>query len=76
MEVTLSETEDEDPAEYFERTVVMAKLKELERLAEFGVYEIVDMHTSLGKKRVTTHFGSGPQEGRNQGTVRCERVQG
>ena len=33
-----------------------AKLKELERLAEFGVCQIVDMHTVLGKKRVTTRW--------------------
>ena len=33
-----------------------AKLKELERLAEFGVYETVDMRTALGKKRVTPRW--------------------
>ena len=27
-----------------------AKLKELDQLAEFGVYETVDMHVALGKK--------------------------
>ena len=43
-----------DNAETEEAT--KAKLKELERLAEFGVHEIVDMHTALGKKRVTTRW--------------------
>ena len=69
--LTISGTEDEDPAEYFDshedteelldplvdntetEKATKAKLKELDRLAEFGVYEIVDMTTALGKKRVT-----------------------
>ena len=33
-----------------------AKLKELDRLAEFGVHETVDVHTGLGKKRVTSRW--------------------
>ena len=32
------------------------KLKVLDRLAEFGVYETVDLHVALGKKEVTTHW--------------------
>ena len=36
-----------DNAEAEEAT--KATLKELDRLAELGVYEIVDMHTCLGK---------------------------
>ena len=36
--------------------VTKAKLKELDRLAEFGVYDKVDMRTALGKKRVTTRW--------------------
>ena len=37
----------DDSAETEEAT--KDKLKELDRLAEFGVYETVDMHTGLGK---------------------------
>ena len=37
----------DDNAETEEAT--KAKLTELDRLAEFGVYGIVDMHTGLGK---------------------------
>ena len=33
-----------------------AKLKELDRLAEIEVYETVDLHVALGKKRVTTRW--------------------
>ena len=33
-----------------------AKPKELDRHAEFGVHVTVDMHTALGKKRVTTRW--------------------
>ena len=32
------------------------KLKERERLAEFGVYGEVDLHAALGKKRVTSRW--------------------
>ena len=32
------------------------KLKVLDRLAEFGVYETVDLQVALGKKGVTTHW--------------------
>ena len=39
-----------------EEEATKAKLKELERLAEFGMHEVVDMHTALGKKRVTTRW--------------------
>ena len=56
--------------------VTKAKLKELDRLAEFGVYETVGLHTSLGKKPSDNTLISGPQERRNQGTICCERVQG
>ena len=42
-----------DNAEIEEAT--KAKLKELDRLAEFGVYETVDILVVLGKKRVTEH---------------------
>ena len=41
-----------DNAEAEEAT--KAKLKELDRLAEIGVHETVDLHVALGKKRVTT----------------------
>ena len=33
-----------------------AKLKELDRLAELGVYESVGLHVTLGKKRLTTRW--------------------
>ena len=54
----------EDAGELLDRLVdnaetegaTKAELKELERLAEFGEYEIVDMHVALGKKRVTTRW--------------------
>ena len=64
--VTISGSENEDPAENFDshedagelldplvdnaetEEATKAKLKELERLAEFGVCEIVDTHTALG----------------------------
>ena len=72
--VTISGTQDEDPAENLDgredagemldplvdktetEEATKAKLKELDRLAEFGVCEIVDMNTPLGKKRVTTRW--------------------
>ena len=49
---------DEDAGDYNTETeeATKAKLKELDRLAEFGVYEIVKMHRALGKKRVTTRW--------------------
>ena len=91
--VTISGTEDADPAEYFDSQKTLescwtlfltimeteeatkAKLKELDRLAEFGVYEIVDMHTALGKKRATTHWDLDHWQVRNQSTTRTKRVQ-
>ena len=33
-----------------------AKQKELDRLAEFGVYETLDIRVDLGKKRVQTRW--------------------
>ena len=33
-----------------------AKLKELDRLAEFGVHETVDLQVAFGKERVTTRW--------------------
>ena len=69
--VTISGTDDEDPADSHEdagelldtlvgnaetEEATKAKLKELNQLAEFGVYEMVDIHTALGKKRVTTRW--------------------
>ena len=45
-----------DHAETEEST--KAQLKELARLAECGVYVMADMHTALGKKRVTTRWAS------------------
>ena len=72
--VTISGSEDEDPAECFDsredagelldplvdnaetEEATKPKLKELERLAEFGACEIVDVHTALNKKRVTTRW--------------------
>ena len=45
-----------DHAETEEST--KAQLKELARLAECGVYVMVDIHTALGKKRVTTRWAS------------------
>ena len=77
---TVSGTEGEDPAEYFDshedagklldplvdnaetEEATKAKLKELERLAEFGVYEIVETHMALDKKRVTTRWDPGRME--------------
>ena len=55
-----------------------AKLKELDRLAEFGVYEIVVMHNAHSSRHAASDdtLGSGLQERRNQSTMRCERVQG
>ena len=47
----------QDPlVDYAETEEAMAKLKVLDRLAEFGVYETVDLQVALGKKRVTTRW--------------------
>ena len=43
-----------DGAEADEMT--KAKQTELDRLAEFGVYETLEVHVALGKKRVTTRW--------------------
>ena len=39
-----------------------AKLKELDRLAAFGVYETVDGHLALGKKARDDTLAPGPQK--------------
>ena len=49
-----------------------AKQKELDRLAEFGVYEAVGILVAQGKKRVTRRW----ELGRNQCAIRRKRVQG
>ena len=70
--VAIFGTDDEDSAEYVDghedagellvpcldnaEEATKAKLKELDRLAEFGVYETVDLHVAFGKKRVTTRW--------------------
>ena len=70
--VAISGTEDEDLAEYVdghedagELLTLLLTVRRLRRrrraeitrpLAEFGVYESVDLHVALGKKRVTTHW--------------------
>ena len=64
--ITVSGTEDEDPAQYFDsyedagemldppidnvETDEAMKATELDALAEFGVCGIVDMHVAFGKK--------------------------
>ena len=62
--VAKSGTEDEHPlvdgSEADEMT--KAKQKELDRLAEFGVHETVDLHVALGKKRVTTRWDLDPRK--------------
>ena len=52
-----------------------AKLKELDRLAVFGMYETVDGHVALGKKRETTRWHL-DQRRRNQSTIHRKRVPG
>ena len=70
--VAISGTEDEDSAEYVDghedaeelldpfldnaEEATDAKLEELNRLAEFEVYETMDLHVALGKKRATTRW--------------------
>ena len=43
------------------------KLKVLDRLAEFEVYETVDLHVALGKKRVTTRWRTDHREDGRRG---------
>ena len=61
-----------DEAEADETT--KAKQKELDRLAEFVVFEVVYIPVALGKKRVTTRWGC-TTERRNQSAIRRQRVQ-
>ena len=49
-----------------------AKLKELNPLAKFGVCG----HAHSSRQETSDALGSGPQERRNQSTIRRERVQG
>ena len=85
--VTISGTEDEDPAEYFDshedaaelldllvdnaetEEATKAKPKELERLAECGVCEIVGYAHSSRHEASGNTLGSGPQGRRNQSTI-------
>ena len=53
-----------------------AKLEELDRLAEFGVCETVDLPVALGQKRVTTRWDLDRRKRRNQSTIPRDRVQG
>ena len=60
-----------DGAEADEAT--KAKQKELDRLAEFGEYETVDLHVALGKEASDDALGAGPQKGRNRSPTHRER---
>ena len=53
--------------------MMKAKQKELDRLAEFGAYETVDLQVAL--RKIYNALGAGPQKRRNQSTIRPKGVQ-